>query len=184
MSPATLILDAAYRTLARKGCAQLSLRDVAAEAGVALSQIHYYFGSKEGLLAATATHLVRKLVDSLQGELAETPTGPDRLRRSLGFLRSLLQHDGHFHKVYLDLITMAAWSPEVAGCMRELHDDLVGVVLTEAGRTGVRCQSQPMARLVLAALDGLALQASLGVPEGELTEAFRLLERTIEMTLP
>jgi len=43
------ILSAAYGCISTRGYANVSLRDIADEAGVALSQLHYYYKSKEGL---------------------------------------------------------------------------------------------------------------------------------------
>src|SRR6478735_2050921 len=48
----TNILDGAVAVLHRDGLADLSIRKVAAAAGVPLSQVHYHFGSKQGLLLA------------------------------------------------------------------------------------------------------------------------------------
>ena len=49
---ATAILDAARERLLADGYANLSTRKVAVEAGVPLSQLHYHFGSKSGLILA------------------------------------------------------------------------------------------------------------------------------------
>ena len=48
----TLILDAARSRLLADGYAGLSTRKVAEEAGVPVSQLHYHFGSKQGLILA------------------------------------------------------------------------------------------------------------------------------------
>ena len=48
----TLILEAARRRLLADGYAGLSTRKVADEARVPLSQLHYHFGSKQGLILA------------------------------------------------------------------------------------------------------------------------------------
>jgi AcrR family transcriptional regulator len=46
------IVDAAYRTLVAQGYHGTSMKDIAAEAGVAPGLAHYYFTSKEDLLVA------------------------------------------------------------------------------------------------------------------------------------
>ena len=46
------ILEAARRCLLAEGFAATSTRKVASEAGVPLSQVHYHFGSKGGLMLA------------------------------------------------------------------------------------------------------------------------------------
>ncbi len=46
------LLEAAKKVLRQNGYSGLSTRDVAAAAGVPLSQIHYHFGSKQGMVLA------------------------------------------------------------------------------------------------------------------------------------
>src|SRR3981189_3255454 len=48
----TTLLEAAKKVLRQNGHSGLSTRDVAAAAGVPLSQIHYHFGSKQGMMLA------------------------------------------------------------------------------------------------------------------------------------
>jgi AcrR family transcriptional regulator len=57
------ILDATKRVLRERGYAGLSTRDVAMAAGVPLSQIHYHFASKQGLVAAMFTAENARLLD-------------------------------------------------------------------------------------------------------------------------
>ena len=59
----TALLEAAKKVLRQNGYAGLSTRDVAAAAGVPLSQIHYHFGSKQGLVLALFEYLNAQLLD-------------------------------------------------------------------------------------------------------------------------
>jgi AcrR family transcriptional regulator len=59
----TTLLEAAKKVLRQNGYAALSTRDVAAAAGVPLSQIHYYFGSKQGMMLALFEYLNAQLLD-------------------------------------------------------------------------------------------------------------------------
>jgi len=59
----TTLLEAAKKVLRQNGYAALSTRDVAAAAGVPLSQIHYHFGSKQGLVLALFEYLNAQLLD-------------------------------------------------------------------------------------------------------------------------
>lgn len=54
------LLGAAYAIIAEKGLAGLRTRDVAARAKVNISTLHYYFGTKEALLAALVEYACRK----------------------------------------------------------------------------------------------------------------------------
>jgi AcrR family transcriptional regulator len=59
----TTLLEAAKTVLRQKGYAGLSTRDVATAAGVPLSQIHYHFGSKQGMVLALFEHLNAQPLD-------------------------------------------------------------------------------------------------------------------------
>ncbi len=60
------LLAAAKRVLRKGGYSALSTRDVATAAGVPLSQIHYHFGSKDGLMLALFEYLNDELLDRQQ----------------------------------------------------------------------------------------------------------------------
>jgi AcrR family transcriptional regulator len=71
----TALLEAAKKVLRQHGYSGLSTRDVAAAAGVPLSQIHYHFGSKQGMVLALFEYLNAQLLDrqsSMFGDAALT----------------------------------------------------------------------------------------------------------------
>ena len=59
----TSLLEAAKKVLRTAGYAGLSTREVAAEAGVPLSQIHYHFGSKQNMVLQLFEYLNAQLLD-------------------------------------------------------------------------------------------------------------------------
>src|ERR1700750_1850924 len=63
LETSVVVLEAAKKMLRQNGYAKLSTRDVAAAAGVPLSQIHYHFGSKQGMVLALFEHLNSQLID-------------------------------------------------------------------------------------------------------------------------
>jgi AcrR family transcriptional regulator len=69
----TVVLEAAKKVLRQSGYSKLSTRSVAAAAGVPLSQIHYHFGSKQGMLLALFEYLNAQLLDR-QGHLFDDAT--------------------------------------------------------------------------------------------------------------
>lgn len=68
----TALLEAAKTVLRNKGYSGLSTRDVAVAAEMPLSQIHYHFGSKEGLVLALFDYLNEQLL-SRQAEMFGNP---------------------------------------------------------------------------------------------------------------
>lgn len=111
------LLDAAKKMLRQKGYSGLSTRDVATEAGVPLSQIHYHFGSKQGLVLALFEQLNTQLLDR-QHALFGDPT----LELSQQWDRACdyLDEDiaSGYVRVLQELIAASWVEPEVARIVR------------------------------------------------------------------
>src|SRR5262245_52112930 len=65
----TRLIDAAVTVLARDGFAHASARAIAVEAGTVNGSIFYYFGSMDGLLAATASALADRGIARIRAGL-------------------------------------------------------------------------------------------------------------------
>jgi len=80
---------AAYQLIAEKGFEQLRTRDVAAQAGVNIATLHYYFASKEDLIPGVVDHLLHEFSTVPTPILAMEDTTP------LGQIRAmfLTTHD-------------------------------------------------------------------------------------------
>lgn len=72
------IADALLRTAAVRGLHATGMREVAAEAGVSLRLVQYYFGTKEELLLAAMRHLLAQFADRAMARVREAggPDGP------------------------------------------------------------------------------------------------------------
>jgi AcrR family transcriptional regulator len=123
------LLDAAEAVLAREGLAGVTIRDVAAEAGVAPMGVYNRFGSKDGLIGA----LVMRSFDLLR-EAVEVPDEPDpilRLRRSGQRYREFaLSHPQHYTVIFLSAAGHEAGeNPEVEEHARAAFEALVAHVV-------------------------------------------------------
>ncbi len=113
----TSLLEAAKKVLRQKGYAGLSTRDVAAEAGVPLSQIHYHFGSKQGLMLELFEYLNAQLLDRQNAMAADTTlTLSQQWDRACAYLDEDI--GSGYVRVLQELIA-ASWSdPAVAKVVR------------------------------------------------------------------
>ena len=78
------IVQAAYRTLAEKGFEGLRMRDIAKQAGIDHSTLHYYFAGKEALIDAIVDHIVEDLAVG-RSPMSEAEEVSPRLRLSAHF---------------------------------------------------------------------------------------------------
>jgi AcrR family transcriptional regulator len=113
-----IILDAARSRLLVDGYGGLSTRKVADEAGVPLSQLHYHFGSKQGLILAVLEVENQRRLARQQNMYAEDAPLWQRYERACDFLEDDL--DSGYVRVLLEMIA-AGWSnKEVGDRIREL----------------------------------------------------------------
>src|SRR5689334_6324294 len=76
------LLDALVQVVATSGLAAVSVRSVAAAAGVSNAQVQYYFRSKDELLAAAYQHVAESLYTRVRA-VDHTGHPRDALRRVL-----------------------------------------------------------------------------------------------------
>jgi AcrR family transcriptional regulator len=109
---AIALLEAAERCLHRFGVAGLSMRKVADEAQMPLSQIHYHLGSKRGLLLALLDHQNRKLLARQETMFSSSQPLWDRWIKACDYLDEDLASG--YVRVLQEMIA-AGWSnPEIA----------------------------------------------------------------------
>ena len=72
----TALLEAAKKVLRQHGYSRLSTRDVAAAADVPLSQIHYHFGSKQGMVLALFEYLNAQLLERQSAMFGDSSLKP------------------------------------------------------------------------------------------------------------
>jgi AcrR family transcriptional regulator len=127
----SLILEAMRRRLLVDGYGGLSTRKVAEEAGVPLSQLHYHFGSKQGLILALLEEENQRRLSRQREMYAEDAPLWQRYERACDFLEEDL--DSGYVRVLQEMIA-AGWSnPELGDAVRELVGGWFAL-LTEVSR--------------------------------------------------
>ena len=132
---AETILDAARRCLLAEGFASTSTRKVATEAGVPLSQVHYHFGSKGGLMLALLEHEDQGRIARQRVMFAADAPLWKRYEQACDFLEDDLESG--YVRVLQEMIA-AGWStPAIADKVRGMQQawyDLLSEVAEEAER--------------------------------------------------
>jgi AcrR family transcriptional regulator len=113
-----LILDAARTRLLADGYARLSTRKVAQAAGVPLSQVHYHFGSKGGMVLALLHAENERRLSRQTAMYAEDAPLWRRYEQACDFLEDDLESG--YVRVLQEMIA-AGWStPEIGAATREM----------------------------------------------------------------
>jgi len=111
------ILDAACRVIAVTGARRLSLRDVAAEAGVSKALLHYYFAGRNELLARAYEYADRRGRQRVWQEVEPVESGAVRLGRLLDLYLSEDERVGADWLLWSELSSTAMFEPELRPTM-------------------------------------------------------------------
>ena len=127
------ILEAARRRLLIDGHRGLSTRKVAEAANVPLSQLHYYFGSKQGLLLALLAEENRRRIERQTNMYADDKPLWARYEQACDFLEDDIESG--FVRVLQEMIAEGWANEQIAEGVRTLLAswyDLLTEVATEA----------------------------------------------------
>jgi AcrR family transcriptional regulator len=132
------LIDAAKECLLADGHANLSTRRVADRAGVPLSQIHYHFGGRQGLVLALLAQQNDQLIERQQTMYGAQVPLWQRYEQACDFLKDDL--DSGYVRMLQEMIaagwTDSAIGAEVTRLLRAWFDLLESVIVEAAAEVG------------------------------------------------
>ncbi len=169
------IAEAAARLIARHGVEAATMRQVAAEAGCTTGAVTHYFTDKNELLHVTFQHSLAQRRALRPPRRTTAPAG--QLRAALEGALPLDESRRRHWLVTLACCVQAAGDPALAAVQREAYRefrDHVATLAIEAGLTGqdardgsredAREDARSVAEALIAAADGIAVQALMDPP--------------------
>ena len=178
------IVFALWLVIAEQGIEGVSLRHVAAEAGVSMGRIQHYFGTKEALVLAGCT----ALVDSAYGNYLETADAAPRDQLLRVASQQIPRDDGGrtgvsvWYAYVAKSINHAAVRQVLAEARRGAEEECVRLIRADrgAGADAEDPAALDQARRLLALADGLTLRVL--VRDLEPDEAVAMLEAEVDRT--
>jgi AcrR family transcriptional regulator len=158
------IVEAMRSSVARRGVAGSTFDHVAREAGVSRGLLHYYFGTKERLLAEVVRHDCDVRMELLDQQLAGAANPDDVLQRLVASLEELVETEPEFITLVFELFALSRRHPEVAAefaeLMRRTRGHLADVLRAKDEEGAVRLGAEPeeAADVLFAMADGMALR--------------------------
>jgi AcrR family transcriptional regulator len=171
------IVFALWLVIAEHGIEGVSLRQVAAEAGVSMGRIQHYFGTKDALVLAGCT----ALVDRAHGGYLETADAAPRERLLHVVSQQIPQDDAGrmgvsvWYAYVAKSINHVAVRQVLAEARRGAEDECARLIRADGGADDDAALTQ--ARRLLALADGLTLRVLVG--DLEPAEAVAMLEAEV-----
>jgi AcrR family transcriptional regulator len=186
------IVDAAYRTLVKRGYHETAMKDIAAEAGVAPGLAHYYFDTKEDLLVAAIEHGCEPLMAaweaagvSLSGPMPENADPMALARLGFELAKEELKTYGGLFLLTFDMFGVGLHNPKIATAVRAFIEERRAFVarITQAVIAGMSeppvATAEAIGAAIWGSLHGIYLQKVMN-PEFDAEAAIDALS---EMTM-
>jgi len=158
------IVEAMRESVARRGVAGSTFDHVAREAGVSRGLLHYYFGTKERLLAEVVRRDCDLRMAALDERLGSATTAEDVFARLVAELTDLVDREPDFITIIFELFTLGRRNEEIAAefaeLMRRTRDQLADLLAAKRDEGVLTLAAEPaaVADVLFAVADGFALR--------------------------
>jgi len=158
------IVEAMRSSVARRGVAGSTFDHVAREAGVSRGLLHYYFATKERLLAEVVRHDTDVRMAIVDEQLAGATTPDDVLQRLVASLEELIEAEPELITLVFELFALSRRHEEVAVEFAELtrrtRVQLADILRAKEAEGAVRlgAEAEEVADVLFALGDGMALR--------------------------
>jgi AcrR family transcriptional regulator len=158
------IIDAMRRSVAQRGTAGSTFDHVSRDAGVSRGLLHYYFGTKEQLLAEAVRRDCELRLERLQLQLSTANTADDFIDLMAQSLRETVSEDPDFVTLMFEMFSLSRRNAEIAveyaGLMRNTREQVAGMLAAAQSEGVLRLHAEPdaVAEVLFSIGDGFALR--------------------------
>lgn len=182
MNQSQRILKAAFKCISSKGYANVSLRDIAEEAGVALSQLNYYYKNKEGLFTEVVKTLTHQYLNEIEDILKRCDLESEKISCLIKYFQEMLKNTPELFKLLFDLTSMALWSVSLKELLNDLFNSLAGLIekyiINDFSHKEqfLSYSSRTLSRMILGTLFGTSIQVMLAQGEEDMDDSLSALK--------
>jgi len=181
-NPSQKILITAFECLSTRGYANVSMRNIADEAGVALSQLTYYYKNKERLFTEVINMMMDQYLNEIEATLESTTDTKDKIASLVRFFKELIRDKPNLLRLFIDFTAQALWIPSFREQLDSLFNALTEIIErnlpidTIVSRNSLGYSSKCIAKLIFGALFGTSIQIILGSDRDSAFESLNLAE--------
>lgn len=180
------ILDATCNVMARKGFAQISMNDIATEAGEHKSLLFYYFKNKDQLFLELFHHLSRRYVEMIS-DVIELPIDfSEKLTMGINTFHQYMADEPKWFLMILELIVHSTHQPENKAKVLGLYSELMGLIgsgFAEARKSKEikrKFDDDVVSSLILATCIGLGVLNSLDNQATDFPKAYQYFKEIVD----
>lgn len=176
------VVDATKRCIVEKGFANLSVKDIAREAGVSTGVIYHYFRNKEDILLQVIVDAFRKSYEEVMDEVDPITDPCEKLMSYIDKAQATSQQNPDFYVVMANYLGQAHSNPEITKIMLRFFNNITTYVgnIVDTGEMGESPVKEAIPAMVIALSIGTGVLSSLNSEQYDsqhIGEAFKHLIR-------
>jgi len=184
-NPSEKILLTAFECISTRGYANVSMRNIADEAGVALSQLTYYYTNKEKLFTEVINLMIQQYLREIKDNLESATDAKEKFASLVRFFKELVRDNPKLLKLFIDFTAQALWIPSFGEQVNSLFDDLTEIIernllidikSNKSNKSLPGYSPKSLAKLILGALFGTSIQIMLSSDKESIFESLDLAE--------
>jgi AcrR family transcriptional regulator len=158
------IVEAMRSSVARRGVAGSTFDHVAREARVSRGLLHYYFGTKERLLAEVVRRDCELRMVWLDEQLADASDADGVIDALVDSLRRFVKEEPEFITVVFELFTLSRRNEEIAAefaeLLRRTREHVAGLLARKEAQGALHLRAEPeaVADVLFSLADGLCMR--------------------------
>ena len=176
------ILMTAFECLSTRGYANVSMRNIADNAGVALSQLTYYYKNKEKLFTEVINVMMDQYLREIEDNIKSAKDAKEVIASLVRFFKELIMDNPKLLRLFIDFTAQALWIPSFREQLDGLFNDLTEIIErnllidTKISNRSLGYSPKSIAKLILGALFGTSIQIILGTDKESAFESLNLAE--------
>lgn len=173
---------ALFDCLSENGHENITIKRIAAKAGLPHGVIHYYFEKKDDIVNHLVETLTALYLEKFQSFLdAREEGGNDNVEKMLHYLVAAFVFDRPLNRVFYNLVQMGFERRGVSAPLRRLLDAYRGKIRDMFVQAGAGEQSSQLSMMVVAVIEGMALQWMIDPDGFDRQEVFGTVDRLREI---
>jgi AcrR family transcriptional regulator len=152
------IIWALYDCLVEKGSEKVTVKEIAARAGLPPGVIHYYFTSKDDIVLKLTEAVVDKYSTMLDERLAEAVSIEQHIEFAIDFIVDILIFNPPLNRVFCNLIHMTFERKALGNVVKKMFQDYRERLARVFKEAGAGRESKVLGAALVAITEGFSLQ--------------------------
>jgi AcrR family transcriptional regulator len=173
------IVWALYDCLVEKGHEKVSVKEIAARAGLPSGVIHYYFSSKDDIVSNLAEAIVDKYSTMLDERLTAAASTEQRIESVIDFVVDILIFNRPLNHVFYNLIQMTFERKALGKVVKKMFKDYRKRLADIFKEAGVGRESKMLGAALVAVTEGFSAQLMVDPRAFKKADVRQLIAQTL-----